>query len=115
VLYAIPYWVPRLAARSADQDAASTYKLAAGLVVYPIWMAGLVGASIAFVPPPWKIPAVAVAVLSPFAALAWLDAWKDRAGHRSITDGDRARLAQLRAGAMAAIADARASVSATLG
>jgi glycerol-3-phosphate O-acyltransferase/dihydroxyacetone phosphate acyltransferase len=112
VLYAVPYWVPRLVARSADQDAASTYKLAAGLVVYPLWMAGLVGASLAFVPSPWKLPAVAVAVLSPFAALAWLDAWTDQANHRAISDDERARLAELRAGATLAIATARASVTA---
>jgi len=109
ILYAPPYFVPRLVARTADRDAASTYKLAAGLLVYPLWMGGLVGASIAFVPSPWKVPAAVLAVVSPFAALAWLDAWKSRA--RSATADELAQLADLRATAIAAIEDARTSVA----
>lgn len=112
ILYAPPYFVPRLVARSADRDAASTYKLAAGLLVYPLWMGGLVGASIAFVPSPWKIPAVVLAIASPFAALAWLDAWKARPRYASPEQLDE--LEDLRATAIEAIAAARAELDAQL-
>src|SRR4029078_13101526 len=44
-LYALPYFIPRMVAKKTDADAVSTIKLGAALVVYPVWMAGLVGAS----------------------------------------------------------------------
>lgn len=111
ILYAPPYFVPRLVARqaNAERDDASTYKLAAGLLVYPVWMGGLVGASLAFLPSGWKLPGAVVSIVSPFAALAWLDAWKSRA--RAVTDDEMTHLAELRAGAMYAIADARATLA----
>ena len=43
-LYALPYFIPRMIARTSDPDAVSTVKLGAALVVYPVWMGGLVGA-----------------------------------------------------------------------
>ncbi len=105
VLYAIPYFVPRMVARKADQDAVSTYKLAAGLLVYPVWMGGLVAASIAMLPSGWKLPGVIVSIASPFAALAWLDAWDAR--RRPISDAELTHVTELRAAAMYEIADAR--------
>jgi 1-acyl-sn-glycerol-3-phosphate acyltransferase len=113
VLYAPPYFVPRLVAQSKSRDDASTYKLAAGLLVYPVWMGSLVGASLAFLPSGWKIPGAIVSIVSPFAALAWLDAWKTRA--RAVTEEEMHHLGELRAGAMYAIADARATLDASTG
>jgi glycerol-3-phosphate O-acyltransferase / dihydroxyacetone phosphate acyltransferase len=112
LLYAPPYFVPRLVARRADRDAASTYKLAAGLLVYPLWMGGLVAGSIMFVPRPFKVPAAVLSVVSPFAALAWLDAWKTRS--RSASDEEMDHLLELRAAAIDAITAARASAEAQL-
>jgi hypothetical protein len=111
ILYAPPYFVPRLVARqaNAERDDASTYKLAAGLLVYPVWMGGLVGASLAFLPAGWKVPGAVLSIVSPFAALAWLDAWKSRA--RAVTEDEMTHLAELRAGAMYAIADARSTLA----
>jgi 1-acyl-sn-glycerol-3-phosphate acyltransferase len=108
ILYAVPYFIPRRVARSADLDAVSTYKLAAGLLVYPLWMGGLVAGSLAFLPSGWKLPGVLVSVLSPFAALAWLDAWDAR--QRPVSPADLTHAAELRAAAMYEIADARATV-----
>jgi hypothetical protein len=113
VLYAPPYFVPRLVAQSKSRDDASTYKLAAGLLVYPVWMGSLVGASLAFLPSGWKIPGAIVSIVSPFAAHAWLDAWKTRA--RAVTEEEMHHLGELRAGAMYAIADARATLDASTG
>lgn len=110
VLYAIPYFVPRMIARSKDLDAVSTYKLAAGLVIYPVWMGGLVTASLALLPSGWKLPGALLSIVSPFAALAWMDAWDAR--RRPVSAADLTRAAELRAAAMYAIADARAGLAA---
>lgn len=96
--------------RSADLDAVSTYKLAAGLVIYPLWMGGLCVASIALLPGAWKLAGVAVSIASPFAALAWMDAWDAR--RRPVSAAALSRCSELRAAAMAAITDARATVGA---
>jgi 1-acyl-sn-glycerol-3-phosphate acyltransferase len=109
ILYAIPYFIPRRVARTADLDAVSTYKVAAGLLVYPIWMGGLITASIALLPPGWKLPGVAVSILSPFAALAFLDAWDAR--RRPVSAADLERIVELRAAAMWEIEDARTTAA----
>ena len=103
-LYAIPYFLPRYIARSADPDAASTYKLGAALVVYPIWMGGLLGGCM-ILPPPLSLAAAAVVITSPFAALRWLDEIYQR--RPEPTADQRARLARLRIAARTAIDDAR--------
>jgi hypothetical protein len=105
-LYAIPYFIPRMVARRADEDAVSTVKLATALVVYPLWMGGLVGASLVMLPPPLSLGAAAIAIASPFAALRWLDEYWER--DRDITDDERAQLARLRIAARTAIDEARA-------
>lgn len=76
VLYWMPYQLPRLVAKKTRDgpDKTSTFKLATGLVVYPLWAGGLVAASAVLLPPPWSVGAAIVIVASPFAALAWLDA-----------------------------------------
>lgn len=105
VLYAIPYFVPRWVARGKDEDAVSTIKLGAALLVYPIWMGGLVVGSLVLLPPPFSFTAAAIAIASPFAALRWLDAWYAR-GKRATPD-DLVRLARLRIAARTAIDEAR--------
>lgn len=105
-LYAIPYFIPRMVARRADEDAVSTIKLGAALLVYPLWMAGLVGLSMVVLPPPLSLGAAAVAIASPFAALRWLDAYWER--EHDATPDDLAKLARLRIAARTAIDEARA-------
>lgn len=104
-LYAVPYFLPRWLARKADADAVSTFKLGAALIVYPVWMGGLVALSLVLLPPPLSWAAAAVAITSPFAALRWLDAWYQRGGR--ATPEELAQLARLRDAARAAIDEAR--------
>jgi 1-acyl-sn-glycerol-3-phosphate acyltransferase len=108
VLYALPYFIPRWIARGKDEDAVSTIKLASALVVYPVWMSGLVAGSLVLLPPPLSFAAAAIAIASPFAALRWLDAWYTR-GKRATPD-DLARLARLRIAARTAIDEARSKL-----
>jgi glycerol-3-phosphate O-acyltransferase / dihydroxyacetone phosphate acyltransferase len=105
VLYALPYFLPRWLARKADPDAVSTFKLGAALIVYPLWMGGLVVGALVLLPPPLSWAAAAVAVASPFAALRWLDAWYRRPGR--VTAEELAQLARLRLAARTAIDEAR--------
>ncbi len=111
-LYAIPYVIPRMVARKSDADAVSTVKLGVALVVYPLWMAGLVTASLALLPPPLSLAGAAVAIASPFAALRWLDAWWQRAPAPPTGD-ELAALARLRIAARTAIDEARARLAET--
>jgi glycerol-3-phosphate O-acyltransferase / dihydroxyacetone phosphate acyltransferase len=104
-LYALPYFLPRWLARTADADAVSTFKLGAALIVYPLWMGGLVVGALVLLPPPLSLAAAAVAIASPFAALRWLDAWYRRGGR--ATPAELAQLAALRLAARAAIDEAR--------
>ncbi len=106
-LYALPYWIPRLVARRTDADAVSTIKLGAALVVYPLWMGGLVGVSM-MLPPPLSFAAAAIAIASPFAALEWLDKWYER--KPAPTPEQLAELGRLRLAARTAIDDARAKL-----
>jgi len=104
-LYALPYFVPRLIARSQDPDARSTIKLGSALLVYPLWMGGLVAGSLLLLPPPLSLGAAAIAIASPFAALRWLDAWYLR--RETPTPKELVRLARLRIAARTAIDEAR--------
>jgi glycerol-3-phosphate O-acyltransferase / dihydroxyacetone phosphate acyltransferase len=106
-LYALPYFLPRWLARKADADAVSTFKLGAALIVYPLWMGGLVAGSLVLLPPPLSIAAAAVAIASPFAALRWLDAWYQRGGRGGGSRDELAQLARLRIAARTAIDEAR--------
>lgn len=109
-LYALPYFVPRWLARNADPDATSTYKLGSALVVYPLWAAGLVGASLALLPPPLSVVGGAVALASPFAALHWLDELYQR--RPELSPDVRAKLVRLRIAARTAIDEARSKLPA---
>ncbi len=104
-LYALPYFVPRLVARRADADVISTFKLGAALVVYPVWMGGLVIGSLTLLPSPFSYLAAAVAIASPFAALRWMDVWYQR--KPGASDAERADLSALRRKAREAIERAR--------
>jgi hypothetical protein len=110
-LYAVPYQLTRFAApRIADAaDELSTYKLAVGLLAYPIWAAGLSGAGFVVLPAPLAAAFAAVVVASPFAALAWHDAApRLRRAIRFAARADRiAELRALRAEAIAAVEEAR--------
>jgi glycerol-3-phosphate O-acyltransferase / dihydroxyacetone phosphate acyltransferase len=74
VLYWIPYQIPRLAyTLTKEKDVISTYKLGLGLLVYPLWAIALLVVSWFVVPAPWVWGSGLLAILSPFAALAWVD------------------------------------------
>ena len=88
--------------------AVSTILLGTALLVYPLWMGGLVALSFTVLPPPWSFGAAAIAVASPFAALRWLDAYWNRAPAHEATPEALANLARLRISARTAIDDARA-------
>ena len=111
VLYAAPYFLTRVLAEriAEDTDELSTYKIGVGLLAYPVWAAGLVGAGALLLPPPLSAAFGAVAVTSPFAALAWRDAVPRL--RRSVRLAARAQriaaLCALRAEAMAIITKAR--------
>lgn len=97
LLYWLPYQLPRLAARMVnDRDEVSTYKLAAGLIVFPLWAAALGTASFLALPALSATAALAVALTSPFAALAWLDR-SPRLRRRLRLASRRSRLDRLRA------------------
>jgi len=113
-LYAVPYQLTRFASgRVADDtDELSTYKIGVGLLAYPIWAAGLMGAGWLVLPAPLAAGWSAVVLASPFAALAWHDAMpRLRRAVRFATRGERlSELGALRAEAMARIAAARVKV-----
>ncbi len=113
VLYAIPYFIPRMVAKRYDADAVSTIKLGTALVVYPLWAAGLVGLSFAVLPPPFNVGAAVIAIASPFAALRWLDAYWGRTPSHEATPAALSNLAKLRIVARTAIDDARSRFDAT--
>jgi len=108
-LYALPYFIPRFVARKTDPDAVSTVKLGTALLVYPLWAAGLVGLSFMVIPPPLSLAAAAIVVISPFAALRWLDAYWNRTPSHEATTEELAALARLRIAARTAIDDARSA------
>jgi glycerol-3-phosphate O-acyltransferase / dihydroxyacetone phosphate acyltransferase len=114
VLYFVPYQLPRLvAARFAhgDRDVVSTLKVGTGLLAYPVWLAALLGATFAFLPLPLALAAAAVVVLSPFAALAWLD-FLDRP--RSRVPAGATHLTAMRRALSERLARARAHVEGRL-
>jgi glycerol-3-phosphate O-acyltransferase / dihydroxyacetone phosphate acyltransferase len=114
VLYWLPYQIPRLVVRriaDEERDVVSTKKLATGLVVFPVWAGALVAGSFVLLPPPLSFGAAAVAVLSPFAALHWLDHLSQRRSGRA-GPVDLASLRSRRAEVMVVLARARATVDA---
>lgn len=111
VLYGLPYFIPRLVARSGDPDSVSTIKLGTALIVYPVWAATLVGLSFVLIPPPLSLVAAAIVVASPFAALRWLDAYWYRMPDRELSADEVAGLSRLRIAARTAIDEARSRLA----
>ena len=118
VLYWLPYQIPRIVSRRAlkegheERDVVSTYKLATGLVVFPLWAGALVGASFVFLPPPLSFAAAAVAVASPFAALTWLDYLDQvKLGRRRAAPTDLDHLRKMRTELSALLERARAQIA----
>jgi hypothetical protein len=112
VLYALPYQLTRLVATRfarEERDVASTYKVGMGLVLYPLWAGGLTAASLALLPPPISFVATGVVLVSPFAALAWLD---HLGRPRSAGAADLGALRAMRATVMARLSAARQRVEA---
>lgn len=113
-LYAVPYHLTRFAAEriAAEPDELSTYKLFVGMLAYPIWAAGSMGAGWLVLPAPLAAGWSAVVLASPFAALAWHDAApRLRRAVRFATRGERLQeLRALRREAMSRIEAARAKV-----
>lgn len=115
LLYAVPYRLPRVATRLAkgEVDVVSTYKLAIGLVAFPLWLAGLIALAMTVAPASMRALLAVLVVVSPFSALAWLDRIDDRRGLRLLRtafhDGirDLARLRLLRRRALDALFAAR--------
>jgi len=114
LLYAIPYQAPRLATRLAgrERDVVSTYKLAIGLAVYPLWMLGLSLYVLFALRAPQSLAALLVIVLSPLAALLWLDR-SELLSARFSASRNLGALRDARAHALAAINQARAYVEAS--
>lgn len=111
-LYALPYRIPRLVARrlaKGGADEVSTYKLATGLVVYPLWALGLAASSLALLPPPLSLAGVAVVFASPFAALRWLDHLEQRRRSNPASTLDFERIRAIRGELSELLADARRS------
>ncbi|MEO6952901.1 MAG: 1-acyl-sn-glycerol-3-phosphate acyltransferase [Polyangia bacterium] len=115
VLYQVPYRLPRLATRMAkgEVDVVSTYKLAIGLVAFPLWLALLIVLSSTLLTGPSRLAALALTLVTPFCALAWSDVLDDQRGRRLLrtasTAGvrDLARLRLLRRRGLDAIEAAR--------
>jgi hypothetical protein len=116
LLYWLPYQVPRLAALRAakDPDEVSTIKVAAGLLVYPLWVAALTTAAFLLVPPLVASVFTLVVLVAPFVALAFRDL--SRPLRRSFRAATRARsLSELRASrteALRLVEEARSAIGA---
>lgn len=99
LLYQLPYRVPRwLAGRLAhgELDVVSTYKLAVGLIVFPLWMGALLALDVWFAPGDLVLVGAALTILvSPFAALTWVDRLDDHRGRRLLQTASAAGLRNL--------------------
>ena len=115
VLYQVPYRLPRLATRMAkgELDVVSTYKLALGLVAFPLWATLLVTLSCTLLGGTLRLAALGLVLVTPFCALAWSDVLDDQRGRRLLrtasTAGvrDLARLRLLRRRGLDAVEAAR--------
>ena len=115
ILYQVPYRLPRFAGRLAkgELDIVSTYKLALGLVAFPVWLALLVTLACTLLAGPLRLLALALVLVAPFCALPWSDVLDDRRGRRLLRTAsaagvrDLARLRLLRRRALDAIEAAR--------
>jgi 1-acyl-sn-glycerol-3-phosphate acyltransferase len=113
-LYAVPYLATKGIARlAAEGDVVSTAKLGAGLATYTLWLLAGVAASFLLLPTVPAAAAAAAVVLSPFAALRWLDAWEARTTDPGDVPAERlSALEGLRRDAIGAVEEARAKLPA---
>jgi 1-acyl-sn-glycerol-3-phosphate acyltransferase len=114
VLYWVPYQIPRFVVRripAEERDVISTKKLATGIVAFPVWAGLLTAASWVALPAPLAAVATGVVLVSPFAALVWLDHLDQlRLGRGRARPEDIARLRAVRRDVMDLLARARAKV-----
>jgi hypothetical protein len=101
LLYFVPYRLPRLATRLArgEDDVVSTYKLGIGMLAFPLWSALLLGLALHSGDLHQRMIHVALVLLSPWAALRWLDRLDDHRGLRLLqtaSTAGRRQLARLR-------------------
>jgi hypothetical protein len=115
LLYAVPYPLPRIVARRADDaDMVSTLKLGVALLLYPVWATLLVVATMFVLPWPASLGISILAVVAPFVTVWWLDRWQARPGRLATRSSEtRTSLIEARRAAMAAIAQAQAAAPAT--
>jgi 1-acyl-sn-glycerol-3-phosphate acyltransferase len=115
LLYFVPYQLPRLAIRFSrgTPDVFSTYKLGAGLLVYPIFAAAYVAIAASCLPMVEALVAGGVVLASPFAALAWTDRSSRLFGSlRLLVPSERIRaLFARRTKVMAILEEARARLA----
>ncbi|MFO0677545.1 MAG: 1-acyl-sn-glycerol-3-phosphate acyltransferase [Polyangiaceae bacterium] len=117
IVYWLPYQVPRLVARKAedDHDVVSTYKLGTGLVLFPTWAIAVISGAWFAVPHATWAAIAMVVLVSPFAALLWMDRL-ERTLHRvrvaftsEAARSERIRLARARVVSLVAEARAKAA------
>lgn len=115
LLYAVPYPLPRIVARRADDaDMVSTLKLGVALLLYPVWATLLVVATMFVLPWPASLGISILALVAPFVTVWWLDRWQARPGRLATRSSEtRTSLTEARRTAMAAIAQAQAAAPAT--
>lgn len=105
LLYALPYPLPRLIARRADDaDMVSTLKLGVALLMYPLYASLLVALALWLLPHGLAAAAATAAVVSPFVTVWWLDRWQQRPGRLATRSSEiRTSLRGLRAAALQAV------------
>lgn len=115
VLYLIPYPLPRLIARwtKGTDDVKSTYKLGAGLLLFPLWALVLTAVATRLFEGALLPIAIAVVWGSPFAALRWIDRADAHGGGLLplVTAEEMAALRDQRAQLVAALDEARAATA----
>ena len=99
LLYALPYPLPRLIARRADDaDMVSTLKLGVAVLMYPLYASVLVVLALWLWPGRLAAVAATAAVVSPFVTVWWLDRWQQRPGRLATRSSEiRTLLVGLRA------------------
>jgi glycerol-3-phosphate O-acyltransferase / dihydroxyacetone phosphate acyltransferase len=106
VVYWVPYQLPRFVTNRlrGDPDERSTYKLGVGLVAYPVWAAAAIALVFAFLPVDRAALLTVLLLVSPFAALRWLDHWDRIPRLLATSEEKRERLASLAAERAAIVA-----------
>ena len=115
-VYWIPYRLVRLVSNRfrADPDVTSTYKLGAGLLLFPLWTGILIAVAATRLSGIAAFGAIVAIIAAPFAALGWLDRGEKLGAHAKLLVPDEMRrerleeLAEMRRGLMAKLEAARA-------